>query len=90
MGISYLWDLLLACGKRVPVEFLSGKILAIDASIWIVKADSVFGDLTLTIRSILFKIILLMKAGVRPVFVFDGKPPMIKRNCLDLRRRRQL
>lgn len=82
MGIAYLWDLLLACGKRVPLEFLKGKVLAIDASIWIIRADAVFGNTTLTIRSIFSKIITLMKIGVKPIFVFDGTPPAIKRNCL--------
>lgn len=90
MGVAHLWELLMACGQRVPMEHLAGKTLAVDASIWIVRADSVFGDLTLVIKSILYKIISLMKAGVKPVFVFDGTPPSIKRNCLEMRRRKRV
>ena len=90
MGVAHLWELLMAAGKRVPIEHLGGKTLAVDASIWIVRADAVFGNLAMVIKSILYKIILLVKMGVRPVFVFDGTPPSIKRNCLDARRRRKL
>jgi hypothetical protein len=42
MGVIGLWDLLLTTAQKVPIEQLSGKVLAIDASIWLVKADSIF------------------------------------------------
>lgn len=42
MGVFGLWDLLMTTAQKMTINQLSGKILAIDASIWLVKADSVF------------------------------------------------
>ena len=37
MGVKGLWTLLAPIGRRVDVETLDGKTLAIDASIWITQ-----------------------------------------------------
>ena len=42
MGVFGLWDILLTTAQKMTIDQLSGKILAIDASIWLVKADSIF------------------------------------------------
>ena len=42
MGVFGLWDILLTTAQKMSIENLSGKILAVDASIWLVKADSIF------------------------------------------------
>lgn len=38
MGVYGLWDILLTTAQKIDISKLSGKILAIDASIWLVKA----------------------------------------------------
>ena len=35
MGVEGLWQLLAPAGKPVTLESLDGKVLAVDASIWI-------------------------------------------------------
>jgi DNA excision repair protein ERCC-5 len=37
MGVKGLWQLLLPTGRRISIETLQGKRLAIDASIWLVQ-----------------------------------------------------
>ena len=37
MGVKGLWELLSPIGRRVTIETLEGKILAIDVSIWIIQ-----------------------------------------------------
>jgi hypothetical protein len=37
MGVKGLWELLSPVGRRINIETLEGKILAIDASIWITQ-----------------------------------------------------
>lgn len=37
MGVRGLWELLAPVGRRVSVETLAGKRLAIDVSIWMVQ-----------------------------------------------------
>ena len=35
MGVQSLWTLLETCGERVNIESLSGRVVAVDASIWL-------------------------------------------------------
>ena len=39
MGVKGLWELLAITGRRVSVETLAGKTLAIDVSIWIIQVN---------------------------------------------------
>jgi len=82
MGVLKLWELLLTIAQPYSIEQLSGKILAIDASIWIVKIDTSFSSNLEKIKSILSKIMLLRRNNILPIFVFDGTPPALKRRTL--------
>lgn len=37
MGVQGLWTLLAPVGRRVSIETLEGKVLAIDMSIWLTQ-----------------------------------------------------
>lgn len=37
MGVKGLWDLLAPAGRRVSAANLKGKIVAVDAAIWLVQ-----------------------------------------------------
>ena len=82
MGVFKLWELLLTIAQPSSIEQLSGKVLAIDVSIWIVKIDTGLSSNTEKIKSILNKIMLLKRNNILPVFVFDGVAPLIKRKTL--------
>lgn len=87
MGVQSLWDLLLPTAKRINLEDLRGQILAIDASIWMVKVQAIYSHVDQMLLSIFNKIIMLLRYGIRPVFVFDGQTLELKRNTLEKRRR---
>ncbi|CAB9502387.1 XP-G cells homolog [Seminavis robusta] len=96
MGVKGLWQLLLPIGVRIDVETLEGQILAVDASIWLtqfVKAmkDPDTGSVRPAAHIIGFfrRICKLRFHGIRPVFIFDGPTPEIKRRELIARRRRR-
>lgn len=92
MGVKDLWQLLSAVGRRISIETLETKVLAIDVSIWITQFIKAMRDedgktihnahLIGTIR----RILKLLYHRIRPVFVFDGVAPSIKQRTL---RRRQ-
>lgn len=65
-------------------------MLAIDASIWIVRIDTSLSSNTDKIKSILNKIMLLKRHNILPIFVFDGTPPALKRRTLEERARRRV
>ncbi|KAK6325898.1 hypothetical protein J4Q44_G00052400 [Coregonus suidteri] len=95
MGVHGLWKLLESTGKPVNPETLEGKILAVDISIWLNQAvkgvrdregNSVQNAHLLTLFHRLCKLLFFR---IRPVFVFDGDAPLIKKQTLAIRRQRK-
>ncbi|CAI0455650.1 unnamed protein product [Linum tenue] len=95
MGVQGLWDLLAPVGRRVSVETLSGKRLAIDASIWLVQFMKAMrdekGDMVRNAHLLGFfrRICKLLYLRTKPVFVFDGGTPALKRRTVIARRRQR-
>lgn len=95
MGVQGLWELLAPVGRRVSVEALGGKKLAIDASIWIVQFMKAMrddkGDMIRNAHLLGFfrRICKLLYLRAKPVFVFDGGTPALKRRTVIARRRQR-
>ncbi|KAF5183514.1 Flap endonuclease [Thalictrum thalictroides] len=95
MGVQGLWELLSPVGRRVSVETLTGKRLAIDASIWIVQFMKAMrdekGEMVRNAHLIGFfrRICKLLFLRTKPVFVFDGGTPSLKRRTVIARRRQR-
>ncbi|KAJ4772674.1 5'-3' exonuclease family protein [Rhynchospora pubera] len=93
MGVHGLWELLAPVGRRVSVETLAGKRLAIDASIWMVQFIKAMrdekGEMVHNAHLLGFfrRICKLLFLRTKPVFVFDGATPALKRRTLASRRR---
>ncbi|KAJ8457913.1 hypothetical protein OPV22_030839 [Ensete ventricosum] len=93
MGVQGLWELLAPVGRRVSVETLAGKKLAIDASIWMVQFMKAMrddkGEMVLNAHLLGFfrRICKLLFLRTKPVFVFDGATPALKRRTVAARRR---
>ncbi|KAK4829122.1 hypothetical protein QYF61_002160 [Mycteria americana] len=91
MGVQGLWKLLECAGRPINPETLEGKILAVDISIWLNQAikgardrggNSIQNAHLLTLFHRLCKLLFFR---IRPVFVFDGEAPLLKRQTLQLR-----
>lgn len=95
MGVHQLWDILGPTARPVRLEALSRKRLAVDASIWIyqfLKAvrDGEGNSLPFShIIGFFRRICKLIYYGIRPVFVFDGGAPALKRETIRRRRERR-
>ncbi|KAI4350729.1 hypothetical protein L6164_005155 [Bauhinia variegata] len=95
MGVHGLWELLAPVGRRVSVETLAGKKLAIDASIWMVQFMKAMRDEKgETIRNahllgFFRRICKLLFLRTKPVFVFDGGTPALKRRTVLARRKQR-
>ncbi|CAL9118255.1 unnamed protein product [Musa acuminata var. zebrina] len=93
MGVQGLWELLAPVGRRVSVETLAGKKLAIDASIWMVQFMKAMrddkGEMVRNAHLLGFfrRICKLLFLRTKPVFVFDGATPALKRRTVAARRR---
>ncbi|KAJ8750315.1 hypothetical protein K2173_014230 [Erythroxylum novogranatense] len=95
MGVHGLWDLIAPVGRRVSVETLSGKKLAIDESIWMVQFMKAMrdekGEMVRNAHILGFfrRICKLLYLRTKPVFVFDGGTPALKRRTVIARRRQR-
>ena len=93
MGVKNLWSLLEPTGRRVNIEALSGKRVAVDASIWLVQFIKAMrderGDMLPNAHLIGFfrRICRLLYHRISPVMVFDGATPALKRRTTAARRR---
>ncbi|XP_030878574.1 DNA repair protein complementing XP-G cells [Leptonychotes weddellii] len=95
MGVHGLWKLLECSGRQVSPETLEGKILAVDISIWLNQAlrgvrdrhgNSIENAHLLTLFHRLCKLLFFR---IRPIFVFDGDAPLLKKQTLAKRRHRK-
>ena len=92
MGVKSLWELLSPVGRPVMLETVEGKTMAIDSSIWIYQFQATMRDkegrglVNAHVLGFLRRITKLMFYGIKPVFVFDGGAPALKRSTLVRRR----
>jgi len=96
MGVA-LRDILVDYKVPIPWESLGG-IAAIDAHNALYQFLSIIrqpdgtplmdsrGRVTSHLSGILFRTVNFMEKGIRPVFVFDGKPPHFKEETIEQRR----
>ncbi|XP_065534026.1 DNA excision repair protein ERCC-5 [Lathamus discolor] len=95
MGVQGLWKLLECAGRPINPEVLEGKILAVDISIWLNQAikgardRSGYSVQNAHLLTLFHRLCKLLFFRIRPVFVFDGGAPLLKRQTLAQRRRRK-
>ncbi|KAF9919183.1 DNA repair protein rad2 [Lobosporangium transversale] len=95
MGVKGLWELLHPVARPIKLENLSNKYLAIDASIWLHqflrgmrdKEGQVMGNAH--IIGFFRRICKLLYYDIKPIFIFDGGTPALKRLTIQERRRRK-
>ncbi|KAG0209991.1 DNA repair protein rad2 [Mortierella sp. GBA30] len=95
MGVKGLWELLHPVARPIKLETLSNKQLAIDASIWLHqflrgmrdKEGQVIGNAH--VIGFFRRICKLLYYNIKPIFVFDGGTPALKRLTILERRKRK-
>lgn len=91
MGVTGLWQILDSIGHPVKLDGLEGKRLGVDANIWLYKFIRGFRekDGATSIEShklgLFNRISKLLFYKIKPVFVFDGPAPVLKRKTLEKR-----
>ena len=88
MGVNGLWDLLSPVGRRVAIETLKEKRLAVDVSIWLVQFIKAMRDddgrpvQNAHLLGTFQRICKLLYHRVKPILVFDGGAPALKRKTV--------
>ncbi|XP_073520326.1 DNA excision repair protein ERCC-5 [Phyllobates terribilis] len=95
MGVQGLWKLLECSGRPTNPETLEGKILAVDISIWLNQAikgaRDRHGNTTQNahLLTLFHRLCKLLFFRIRPIFVFDGEAPLLKKQTLAKRRQKK-
>ncbi|CCE64334.1 hypothetical protein TPHA_0H01260 [Tetrapisispora phaffii CBS 4417] len=95
MGVHSFWDIVGPTAKPVRLESLEDKVMAVDASIWIYQFLKAVRDNegnsvnNAHIVGFFRRICKLLYFGVKPVFVFDGGVPVLKRETIRQRKERR-
>ena len=93
MGVKHLWALLQAAGISFDYESLQGQVISVDINIWLhqIQSHRSAGQSPHTyLIDLLKRICKLLNYGIKPIFVFDGAHPLLKRDTIisrDLRRK---
>ncbi|KAG8929186.1 DNA repair protein rad2 [Tulasnella sp. 417] len=80
---------------EASLETMEGKALAIDSSIWLYQFQATMRDkegralVNAHLLGFLRRICKLLYYGIKPVFVFDGGAPALKRTTLNERRKKK-
>ena len=88
MGVHGLWQLLSVCGRKISIENLRNKKLAVDVSIWIVQIARAMRDEdgnvppNAILRVTFFRLCKLLFNKIKPIIVFDGGAPVLKKKTL--------
>src|SRR5277367_1337881 len=95
MGVTGLWPIVHPCARPTKLETLNRKRLAVDASIWIYQFLKAVRDKegnalrNSHVVGFFRRICKLLFFGIKPVFVFDGGAPALKRQTILGRKRRR-
>ncbi|KIA75754.1 single-stranded DNA endonuclease [Aspergillus ustus] len=95
MGVQGLWTIVQPCARPVKLETLNRKRLAVDASIWIYQFLKAVRDKegnalrNSHVVGFFRRICKLLYFGIKPVFVFDGGAPVLKRQTIANRKKRR-
>lgn len=99
-GLShFLKDNAPGCTKEINIKSLSGQKIAIDASMCLyqfliavrqqdsgMQLNNAEGETTSHLMGFFYRTLRMCDNGIKPVYVFDGKPPVLKSGELDKRR----
>ena len=95
MGVTGLWTVVQPCARPIKIETLNKKRLAVDASIWIYQFLKAVRDKdgnalrNSHVIGFFRRICKLLFFGIKPVFVFDGGAPALKRQTINARKQRR-
>jgi len=95
MGVNGLWPILAPSARPTPLPTLNRKRLAVDASIWIYQFLKAVRDKegnalrNSHVVGFFRRICKLLFFGIKPVFVFDGGAPALKRQTVLGRKQRR-
>ncbi|KAK7547581.1 hypothetical protein IWX49DRAFT_225392 [Phyllosticta citricarpa] len=95
MGVTGLWTVVQPCARPIKIETLNKKRLAVDASIWIYQFLKAVRDKegnalrNSHVVGFFRRICKLLFIGIKPVFVFDGGAPALKRQTINARKSRR-
>ncbi|XP_050449059.1 flap endonuclease GEN [Cataglyphis hispanica] len=85
MGVKDLWNVLSPLCEKKPLYELQGKTIAIDLSGWVVDSQTIVDNAVqpkMYLRNLYFRTAFLLMQGISPIFVLEGKAPILKHKTI--------
>ncbi|XP_011875697.1 PREDICTED: flap endonuclease GEN [Vollenhovia emeryi] len=85
MGVKDLWNILSPLCEKKPLYELQGKTVAIDLSGWVVDSQTIVDNAVhskMYLRNLYFRTVFFLMHGIFPVFVLEGKAPVLKHKTI--------
>ena len=85
MGVKHLWAILQGAGANFDYESLHGQVISVDINIWLHQLQSgrpAGQNPHAYLIDLLKRICKLLNYGIKPIFVFDGAHPKLKRSTV--------
>jgi len=95
MGVKGLWQLLECVGRPITLESLENKVLGVDASLILNQSVKGLRDkngnpvYNAHLVGLFSRLCKLLYYRIKPVFVFDGGVPNLKKKTLAARKERR-
>lgn len=90
MGVHDLWQVVSDVKKKTHLGELSGQVIAVDLSGWIVESQLAnHGQTTKNphLRNLFYRCSKLLSYGIKLVFVLEGRAPQVKGDTLSQRQK---
>jgi DNA excision repair protein ERCC-5 len=86
MGVTHLWKMLEKAERPAELDECAGQVVAVDVSIWIHQLLHGIRDGDKSpnayLVGIFHRVCKLLYHRIKPVFVFDGSAPTLKKRAL--------
>ena len=83
MTIDSLYKKTQACSTFSPVQAFEGWVIGVDGDLHLVQALKGGKGKAAAMKGLLWKILSMLEAGIKPVLVFDGERPALKQAVRD-------
>ena len=83
MTVDGLYKNTKTCATSIPIQSLENWVIGVDADFHLVQVTKGGSGTAAAMKGLIWRVLSMMEAGVKPVIVFDGERPELKQAVCD-------